>query len=92
MMMNNNRMNNIMNDLFDILIQSVKMVMSYGRDVWEGISPIWREDHLSPPNKDNEMIWNGGDTFRIDDDENTKTPYDDDVVVRYDGIMDEIDE
>jgi hypothetical protein len=92
MMMNNNRMNNIMNDLFDILISSVKMVMSYGRDVWEGISWIWKEDHLTSPKNEDNYIWNGGDTFRIDDDENTKTPYDDDVVVRYDGIMDEIDE
>ena len=90
--MNNNRMNNIMNDLFDILISSVKMVMSYGRDVWEGISWIWKEDHLTSPKNEDNYIWNGGDTFRIDDDENTKTPYDDDVVVRYDGIMDEIDE
>ena len=84
------KMNNIVNNLFDIIISSVKMVGSYGRDLWDSVSPLWKDDHLTPP-KDDEMIWNGGDTFRIDDDENTPTPYDDDVVIRYDGIMDEIE-
>jgi len=84
------KLNNIINNSFDILISSVKMVVSYGRDLWDNISPIWKDNHLTP-RQDDEMIWNGGDTFRIDDDENTPTPYDDDVIIRYDGIMDEID-
>lgn len=66
--------------------------MSYGRDVWDGLSLIWKEDHLTSPKNEDNYIWNGGDTFRIDDDENTPTPYDDDVVIRYDGIMDEVEE
>ena len=85
--------NNIVNNLFDIIISLVKMVGSYGRDVWDSVSLIWKDDHLTPRQED-EMIWNGGDTFRIDEelssDENTPTPYDD-IVIRYDGIMDEID-
>ena len=51
---------------------------------------IWKEEHLTPRQED-DFIWNGGETFKIDDDENTPTPYDD-VVIKYDGIMDEIDE
>ena len=84
------KLNNIINNSFDILISSVKMVVSYGRDRWDNISPIWKGNHLTP-RQDDEMIWNGGETFRIDDDENTPTPYDD-VVIKYDGIMDEVEE
>ena len=86
------KMNNIVNNLMDIIISSVKMVGSYGRDVWDSIVPLWKDDHLTPPKQEEDYIWNGGETFRIDDDENTPTPYDDDVVIRYDGIMDEIEE
>ena len=87
-----NRLNNIMNNLFDILISSVKMVVSYGRDLWDSISPIWKDDHLTPPNEEKDFIWNGGETFRIDDsnDEMNQTPYDDTII--YDGVMNEIDE
>ena len=84
------KMNNIVNNLFDIIISLVRMVGSYGRDVWDSVSIIWKENHLHPPKQEEDYIWNGGDTFRVDDDENTPTPYDD-VVIRYDGIMDEID-
>lgn len=84
-----NRMNNIVNNLMDILISSVKMVGSYGRDLWDSVSPIWKDDHLSV--REDDGMWNGGETFRIDDDENTPTPYDDDIVIQYDGIMDEVD-
>ena len=83
------KLNNIVNNLFDIIISLVKMVGGYGRDVWDSMSWIWKEEHLTP-RQDDEMIWNGGDTFRIDDDENTPTPMDD-IVIQYDGIMDEID-
>ena len=85
------KINNIVNNLMDIIISSVKMVGSYGRDVWDSVSPLWKDDHLTPPKQEEDYIWNGGETFRIDDDENTPTPYDDDVVIRYDGIMDEIE-
>ena len=84
------KMNNIVNNLFDIIISLVRMVGSYGRDVWDSVSIIWKDNHLHPPKQEEDYIWNGGDTFRVDDDENTPTPYDD-VVIRYDGIMDEID-
>ena len=46
-------------------------------------------------NEDKNYIWNGGSTkingSRIDDDENTETPYDD-IVINYDGIMEEVEE
>ena len=80
-----------MNDLFDILISSVKMVGGYGRDGWNWIALFWKDDHLTPPRQEDDFIWNGGETFRIDDDENTPTPYDDGVI-KYDGIMDEVEE
>ena len=77
----------------DIIISLVRMVGSYGRDVWDSVSIIWKENHLTPPKQEDDYIWNGGETFRIDDesDENTPTPYDD-VVIKYDGIMDEVEE
>tara|TARA_R100000005_G_C4987305_1_gene195334 strand:- start:838 stop:1107 length:270 start_codon:yes stop_codon:yes gene_type:complete len=87
------KLNNIVNNLFDIIISLVRMVGSYGRDVWDSVSIIWKENHLTPPKQEDDYIWNGGETFRIDDesDENTPTPYDD-VVIKYDGIMDEVEE
>ena len=53
---------------------------------------IWKEEHLTPRQED-DYIWNGGETFKIDEelDGRTETPYDD-VVIKYDGIMDEIEE
>mgnify|MGYP003125550625 FL=1 len=91
-----NRLNNIMNDLFDILIQSVKMGIGYGRDLWDSLSPIWKDNHLHPPKQEEDFIWNGGVTneggSRIDDsnDEHTQTPYDDIIIM--DGIMEEIED
>mgnify|MGYP003110552191 FL=1 len=87
------KLNNIVNNLMDIIISLVRMVGSYGRDVWDSVSIIWKENHLTPPKQEDDYIWNGGETFRIDDesDENTPTPYDD-VVIKYDGIMDEVEE
>lgn len=84
------KLNNIVNNLFDILISLVKMVGSYLKDIWDSVSMIWKEEHLTPRQED-DFIWNGGETFKIDDDENTPTPYDD-VVIKYDGIMDEVEE
>ena len=89
-------MNRIMNDLFDIIISLVKLGVDYGRDLWDSISMIWKENHLTPPKQEEDFIWNGGVTneggSRIDDsnDEHTQTPYDD--IITYDGVMDEIDE
>ena len=89
-----NRMNNIVNNLMDILISSVKMVGSYGRDLWDSVSPIWKDDHLSPPNnEDGDGIWNGGVTNKrdyYDEEETTTTPYDD--IIMYDGMMEDIEE
>ena len=86
------KMNNIVNNLFDIIISLVRMVGSYGRDVWDSMSIIWKENHLTPPKQEEDYIWNGGETFKIDEelDGRTETPYDD-IAIRYDGIMDEID-
>ena len=89
-------MNRIMNDLFDIIISLVKLGVDYGRDLWDSISGIWKENHLTPPKQEEDFIWNGGVTneggSRIDDsnDEHTQTPYDD--IITYDGVMDEIEE
>ena len=88
--MSDNKINNIVNNLFDIIIQSVKIGVSYLKDIWDSMSMIWKEEHLTPRQED-DFIWNGGETFRVDEDENTPTPYDD-VVIKYDGIMDEVDE
>ena len=93
----NSRLNNIMNNLMDILISSVKMVGSYGRDLWDSVSPIWKDDHLSAPNNE-DGIWNGGVTNSnkgngvdyYDEEETTTTPYDD--IIMYDGMMEDIED
>ena len=84
------KLNNIINNSFDILISSVKIGVSYTLDKWNEIKSVYFvESNTDKDDKD--YIWNGGETFRIDDDENTETPYDD-VVINYDGIMEEVEE
>ena len=66
------RLDNFVNDLFDILISSVKI----GGDVVKEEIDLVKK--TCDGNKD--KIWQGGVTnlkgSSIDDDENTKTPYD----------------
>ena len=84
------KLNNIINNSFDILISSVKIGVSWSSDKWNEIKSVYFvESNTDKDDKD--YIWNGGETFRIDDDENTETPYDD-VVINYDGIMEEVEE
>ena len=77
----------ILENVFDIIISSVKLGISYGRDFWDSISVVWKDDHLTP-RQEEDFIWNGGVTneggSRIDDDENT--------TIIYDGIMENIEE
>ena len=87
------KLNNIINNSFDIIISSVKIGVSYTLDKVNEIKSVYFVDIDSKRDKelDDNYIWNGGETFRIDDDENTETPYDD-VMINYDGIMEEVDE
>jgi len=89
----NDKKDSILENIFDIIISSVKLGISYGRDLWDSISVVWKDDHLTP-RQEEDFIWNGGVTneggSRIDDDENTPTPYDDTII--YDGIMENIEE
>jgi hypothetical protein len=88
------KLNNIVNNSMDIIISSVKIGVSYTLDKVNEIKSVYFvESNTDKDDKD--YIWNGGETFRIDDDElnekNTETPYDD-VVINYDGIMEEVEE
>ena len=84
------KLNNIVNNSMDIIISSVKIGVSYTLDKVNEIKSVYFvESNIDKDDKD--YIWNGGETFRIDDDENTETPYDD-VVINYDGIMEEVEE
>ena len=90
------KLNNIINNSFDILISSVKIGVSYTLDKVNEIKSVYFVDVDNKRDKelDDNYIWNGGETFRIDDDENTETPYDDVEIkmINYDGIMEEVDE
>ena len=91
------KLNNIINNSMDILISSVKIGVSWSSDKWNEIKSVYFvESNIDKDDKD--YIWNGGETFRIDDDElnekNTETPYDDIEIkmINYDGIMEEVEE
>ena len=90
------KLNNIINNSFDILISSVKIGVSYTLDKVNEIKSVYFvvNDNKKELNEDKNYIWNGGETFRIDDDENTETPYDDIEIkmINYDGIMEEVEE
>ena len=90
------KLNNIINNSFDILISSVKIGVSWSSDKWNEIKSVYFvvNDNKKELNEVNNYIWNGGSTkingSRIDDDENTETPYDDDNII-YDGVYDDVD-
>ena len=87
------KLNNIINNSFDIIISSVKIGVSWSSDKWNEIKSVYFvESNIDKDDKD--YIWNGGETFRIDDDESTETPYDDIEIkmINYDGIMEEVEE
>ena len=91
-----NKLNNIINNSFDILISSVKIGVSWSSDKWNEIKSVYFvESNIDKDDKD--YIWNGGETFgNVDEEingESTETPYDDvDIVINYDGIMEEVEE
>ena len=83
------RSNNIMNDLFDVIISLVRLGGSIIMDKYQEIKSVYFDSMVVEDEKD--YIWNGGVTnsigSRIDDDESTKTPYDDNII--YDGVYDD---
>ena len=90
------KLNNIINNSFDIIISSVKIGVSWSSDKWNEIKSVYFvESNIDKDDKD--YIWNGGETFgNVDEEmngESTETPYDDvDIVINYDGIMEEVEE
>lgn len=101
--MRDDKLNNIMNNIFDIIIQSVKIGIHWIEDEVMKI----KEAYFDEGSKNNEIegsgIWNGGNTISKSSNDNgieiqdiTDTPYDvsrDSVSeVMYDGIMEEIEE
>ena len=91
------KLNNIINNSFDILISSVKIGVSWSSDKWNEIKSVYFvESNIDKDDKD--YIWNGGETFgNVDEEmngESTETPYDDIEIkmINYDGIMEEVDE
>ena len=85
------RSNNIMNDLFDVIISLVRLGGSIIMDKYQEIKSVYFDSMVVEDEEEN-YIWNGGVTnsigSRIDDDESTKTPYDDNII--YDGVYDDI--
>jgi hypothetical protein len=91
------KLNNIINNSFDILISSVKIGVSYTLDKVNEIKSVYFvESNIDKDDKD--YIWNGGETFgNVDEEmngESTETPYDDIEIkmINYDGIMEEVEE
>ena len=77
-----------MNDLFDVIISLVRLGGSIIMDKYQEIKSVYFD---SSEEIKEDYIWNGGVTnsigSRIDDDESTKTPYDDNII--YDGVYDD---
>lgn len=101
--MRDDKLNNIMNNIFDIIIQSVKIGIHW---IENEVMKI-KEAYFDEGSQNNEIegsgIWNGGNTISKSSNDNgieiqdiTDTPYDvsrDSVSeVMYDGIMEEIEE
>ena len=63
--MNDNKMNNIMNNLFDLLILSVKIGVSYLSDKWVEVKSVYfvGKESIEEVKVDLDGIWNGGTTI-----------------------------
>ncbi len=101
--MNENKLNNIMNNIFDIIIQSVKIGIHWIEDEVMKIKEAYFDEGSMNDEIEGSGIWNGGNTISKSSNDNgieiqdiTDTPYDvsrDSVSeVMYDGIMEEIEE
>jgi len=100
--MRDDKLNNIMNNIFDIIIQSVKIGIHWIEDEVMKIKEAYFDEE-SIEEEELNGIWNGGNTISKSSNDNgieiqdiTDTPYDvsrDSVSeVMYDGIMEEIEE
>lgn len=73
--MNNRRLNNIMNNLFDLLILSVKIGVSWLMDKWIEVKSVYfvGKETIEEVNTVVELdgIWNGGTTISKSNKENT---------------------
>ena len=100
--MSKEKLRNIINDLFDILVIGGKLLISYIRDGWSWIALLWKDDHLTPMKTEDDFIWNGGVTnergSRINDTQEDNTlvydeySFDNQEIITYDGIMGEIED
>ena len=99
--MNEDKLGRILNNIFDLIIISVRIGVSYMVELWCSLSWIWKED-LPPHMQEEVEMWNGGSTGRKDDgiliDDITDTPYDvdeskimDSKGIIYDGMMDSVE-
>ncbi len=101
--MRDDKLNNIMNNIFDIIIQSVKIGIHWIEEEVMKIKEAYFDEGSMNDEIEGSGIWNGGNTISKSSNDNgieiqdiTDTPYDvsrDSVSeVMYDGIMEEIEE
>ena len=100
--MSKEKLRNIINDLFDILVIGGKLLISYIRDGVNVLSSVWKDDHLTPPRNDDDGVWHGGVTnlrgSGINDTQEDNTlvydeySFDNQEIITYDGIMGDIDD
>ena len=100
--MSDNKMNRIMNNLFDLLILSVKIGVSYLSDKWVEVKSVYfvGKESIEEVNTVVELdgIWNGGTTISKSNEdlngesvEYTESPNDImDVPSIYDGMYDDV--
>ena len=91
--MNDNKMNKIMNNLFDLLILSVKIGVSYLSDKWVEVKSVYFVGKETIEEVELDGIWNGGTTISKSNEdlngesiESPKSPND----IIYDGVYDDV--
>ena len=78
---------NILENLFDIIIKSVQIGFDYFVAGLSSVSVIWKDDHLTPPSEEDDVLmWNGGGGKR-EREKFDNTPNDN---IIYDGIMGDV--
>ena len=65
------RLSRIVENLMDLLVIGGKLGVEYIIEGVNTLSFFWKEDHLTPPIENDEVMWNGGTTHDSGKDENT---------------------
>ena len=87
------RLGRIFDNLMDLLVIGGKLGVEYLIEGVNALSWIWKEDHLTPPIENDEVMWNGGGVDNKTTSETSEAPINEihhGEQIIYDGVYDDL--